>query len=212
MAEYNNIIDVTLRADSNIGELKVNDVFVQGSTNRILEVTVIDRNNKLLISDQAKIKVYVIWNPKRDSNRRLINPQGYELNDTVSDYDITVVPMKTSGGEDYSIIRIPFRPEFVHSAGENIMILSIENVNDEGTMAYTTSLVYNVQLNDAYNIKLPSTLQTFDDLIKSLATKANKDFSNLTPDDIAKAKAKLGVGNAETGAQIKNWVRKINWR
>lgn len=209
MAEYNNIIDVTLRADSNIGELKVNDVFVQGSTNRILEVTVIDRNNKLLISDQAKIKVYVIWNPKRDGSRRLVNPQGYELNDTVSDYDITVIPMKTSGGEDYSIIRIPFRPEFVHSAGENIMILSIENINNEGTTAYTTSLVYNVQLNDAYNIKLPSTLQTFDDLIKSLATKANKDFSNLTPDDVAKAKARLGVGNAETGAQIKAQLEKL---
>lgn len=209
MASYNNKIDITLRADSNIGELRANDVFVQDSTNRILEITIIDRNNKLLVSDQAKITVYVIWNPKRDINKRLINPQGFELKPDAPDYDITIIPMKDSDGADYSIIRVPFRKEYVHSAGDNIMILKIENINDEGTTVYTTSLVYNVQQNDAYNVQLPSTLPTYDNLLKMLANKVNLDFSNLSDVDVVKAKEKLGVGNAETGEQIVAQLEKL---
>lgn len=209
MAYFNNRIDVTLRADSSVGRLMANDDFVQGSTNRFLDVVVVDRGNKLFLSQSADVSVYVIWNPKRDANKKLINPQGYELNSAASDYDITIQTLQTTTGEDYSVITIPFRKEFVHCAGENLMILSIKDVNGDGTIAYTTSLAYNVQLNDAYNMQLPSTLPTYDSLLRMIETKANKDFSNLSPDDIVKAKAKLGVGNAETPAQIRDQLKTL---
>lgn len=158
----NNIIPVVVKADSNIPILGINEVLIQGGTNRVFAFSIQDRGRFITISQSAKIKVYIIWNPKRDINGKLINPKGYELNDAVNGYDITTEDITTKSGATYSIIYVPFKPEFVHSAGENLLILSIEDINDGGTMTYTTKLSYQVQLNDAYDVKFGSTLKTYD--------------------------------------------------
>lgn len=204
-----NILRVTFKSDTDIPLKNSNQKWRQGGNDKDLLAVIETDNTPLLISQNAEITVYCIWNPKYDGNGKLVNPQGFEYNPQTTGYNITTEDI-TSAGETYTSILIPFRKEFVHASGTNHLIIRVDNIDDNGTTLYTSPFIYEVQRNDAYDLAIPSNLQTFDDLVVKVAelekNKLDKDFSGLIPEQIKNIRKVLKVPDEVKSEDINDLV------
>lgn len=203
-------IPVVAKIDSEKHSVLINEKIIQGMTFWDWTITIMLRGNAIQIPQTAKITVYIIQNPKRDSTGKLINPQGFQFDSTDVNNGIVVNDITTTRGT-VSTITIPFKPEFVHAAGQNEMIIAIEGLKDgDTTVSYTGAIIYEVQLNDAYQMKIGSNLQTFEELAKKLAdldnNKLGKDFKGLTDEQITNIRKVLKVPDEVKSEDINDLV------
>lgn len=197
----NNFIYQDLKTNDKNTELV--ECILQGNTNRTFIFTLFDRGKQALLTSGAKIDLIVLYNPRMEYGK-LTYDGSYVLKNGDTGYDITTIEETVQGGK-FSIVKAPFHEGFVAYAGKCELILRIE---DSNAVAYTYSMKYTVNQNNAYyGNSLPNNLPNYQALMREIEalklTKANKNLDNVTVQDFKAKATQAGIGTAETGLQIK---------
>lgn len=139
---------------------------LQGSTQHTFNFVPFDQGNRLKLDPAAEVSVIALYDPKLDDYGRLQYAGSYLLEPTDPSYDITI-STETADGADYSVVKVPFREQYVTFAGTCELILKITGPNAKDT--YTYGMYYTVDRNDAYfKQSIPNNLPTYADIRKLL--------------------------------------------
>lgn len=186
-----NTSQIYLNLDTNKPNVKIDERFLQGNTDKTLNIKFLKNGDVVNVTDGVKASItLVFYNGSNVYKKYLINPN---LDGGGSNPNYKIPPISNNS------LVIPFTSDiaFVDHSGRTDLIIKID---DSGTY-YTYSLTYNVDLNEAYNPigiidNLPSidTIKTDVATLKNdmtqvktdvntntqaLTTKASKDLSNV---------------------------------
>ena len=128
---------------------------LQGSADKIFNVTILDDKVEQIVGDTADVEVIVLYNPRLVSNQ-LVLDGSYVLNKNSDDFDVSI-----SNGK----ISIPFHEEMVTYAGKNELILKII----DGFVSYTYKMTFEVERNDGYHSEsIPNNLPSYTKLMQQI--------------------------------------------
>jgi hypothetical protein len=164
------ITPYSIMLDSANPNMKFPQELMQGSTDAEFIITVLKDGVEQTIDSGAKVTMIINYHVE-GSGCNSTHSASYVLTPDVSGFDITI---------DQGKIKIPFRTEITNAYGTSQMILKIE----DGTVAYTYSMLFDVVKNDAYTAQsVPDNLPKFDDLqedIKQLQTDTSINTQKIT--------------------------------
>lgn len=160
---------------------------LQGSLDKIFEVTLMDDNVPEEVDSNAKVTVIVLYNPRIEYDK-FVKDGSYVLKPDDTGYDVTITTGK---------IQIPLHEGMVTYAGKNQLVLLVDN----GFTSYSYQIDFMVDRNNAYTEQsLPDNLPSYTNLQKqvtdlitktsnqenqinslntSVSSKANDDLSNV---------------------------------
>lgn len=186
-----NTSQIYLNLDTNKPNVKIDERFLQGNTDKTLNIKFLKNNEAVTITDGVKATItLVFYNGSTVYKKYVIKPT---LDSGGNNTNYTIPPIANN------MLTIPFTSDiaFVDHAGRTDLIIKID---DSGSY-YTYSCTYNVDANEAYNpVGIIDNLPSIDGIkadvtrlnsdmttakadiatnTQSITTKANKDLSNV---------------------------------
>lgn len=177
------ITPYSIMLDSANPNMKFPQELMQGSTDAEFIITVLKDGVEQTIDSGAKVTMIINYHVE-GSGCNLTHSASYVLDPSGNGYNISI---------DTGKIKIPFRTEITNAYGTSQMILKIE----DGTVAYTYSMLFDVVKNDAYTTQsVPDNLPKFDDLqedVKQLQTDTSANTQKITTNanDLNQAKVDI---------------------
>ncbi|MGL5191855.1 MAG: hypothetical protein ACRC7S_19610 [Cetobacterium sp.] len=195
---------------TNAPNCELPDSILQGTTKRTFAFTLFDRDKQSLLEQNAEITAVVIYDPKY-VNGQLVYKGSFVLDKNNANYNITTVK-ESIGGNDFTVVLVPFHEEFTTFAGNCEFILKIV---ESGIVSYSYQMQFTVDRNDGYFPQsIPNNLPSFQSLLQEItdlkSNKADKTLKNVSDQDFINKAQGAGIGNAETGKQIKQLLEAEN--
>lgn len=175
-----NTSQIYLNLDTNKPNVKIDERFLQGNTDKTLNIKFLKNNEPITITDGVKATLtLVFYNGSSVYKKYIISPT-LDAGGNNPNYQIPAITN--------NILTIPFTGDiaFVDHAGRTDLIIKI----DDSGAYYTYSCTYNVDKNEAYSdAGIMDNLPKIDNIISDVSTLKNNVSTNTA--DIITAKSDI---------------------